>query len=79
MIFEIRAPKTSREWQWCQHFVGGLYNILLMMTGVSFGKGDWVSSTILATITFAVNRISSEIAYQVQMKLFKEHGEKNVN
>ncbi|MFZ3166329.1 MAG: hypothetical protein WA130_01855 [Candidatus Methanoperedens sp.] len=77
MIFEIRAPKTSREWQWGQHFVGGLYNILLMITGVSFGKGDWVSGTILAFITFAINRISSEISYQTSKRLFEEHGGKN--
>ena len=69
----MRLPQSSREWQNIQHFVGGLYNILLMITGVTFGKGDWFLSLIMGILTFTVNRISSEISYQTQKRFFAEN------
>ncbi len=36
----IKFPSTSRGWQLAQHTTGGLYQILLMLTGVSFGQKD---------------------------------------
>lgn len=69
----IGLPRTSREWQYYQHVVGGSYNLLLMMTGVSFGQGEWWKAIILAILTFIANRSSSEITYQIQKKLFEEN------
>lgn len=71
MKFEL--PTTSRGWQNIQHVIGGLYNILLMLTGVSFGKGDWATSFILGCLTFTVNRTSSEITYRTQTCFFAEN------
>ncbi len=76
MRFEL--PTTSRGWQNIQHVVGGLYNILLMLTGVSFGKGEWVTSFILGCLTFTVNRTSSEITYRTQTCFFAENREGGV-
>jgi len=69
----IGFPRSSREWQYYQHLVGGSYSILLMITGVSFGKGDWAVAIVLAILTFITNRSSSEITYQIQKKLFEEN------
>lgn len=66
-------PKTSRGWQFTQHLVGGSYQILLMVTGVSFGQKDWDTAIILGIITFILNRISSQITYEIQMHLIQEH------
>ncbi len=72
----LNWPKTAREWQWSQHLIGGLYNIFLMITGVFFGRGDWIIGMVLAIVTFGINRISSEISFQTSMKLFEEHSPK---
>jgi len=69
----MKLPQNSRNWQNVQHVVGGLYNILLMLTGVSFGRGDWTTSFILGCLTFIINRSSSEITYRIQKKLFEEN------
>lgn len=69
----IRLPTTSREWQNVQHVIGGLYNILLMLTGVSFGKGEWYLSFILGCLTFIINRTSSEITFRTQTCFFAEN------
>lgn len=74
---KINMPKSSRGWQFLQHFVGGLYNILLLITGVYIGKNDFMIGTGLAILTFVVNRMSSEITYQTQLRLFAENKEKN--
>ena len=71
-MMKFSYPKTAREWQWAQHIVGGLYSILLIITGAYFGRGDWTIGIILGALTFITNRISSEIAYQVQYRLIKE-------
>ncbi len=76
LFMSWHSPQTAREWQWAQHAVGGLYNILLMTTGALFGRGDWAIGILLSIITFIVNRVSSEIAYQVQVKVIKEHSNK---
>jgi len=69
----IGFPRSSREWQYYQHLVGGSYNILLMMTGVSFGQGEWWKAMLLGLLTFIANRSSSEITYRIQKKLFEEN------
>lgn len=69
----IGWPRTAREWQYYQHIVGGLYNILLMITGVTFGKGDWAASLVMGILTFTVNRLSSEITFQTQTRFFAEN------
>lgn len=69
----LKLPESARDYQNIQHLIGGLYNILLMITGALFGRGDWVVGIILGVITFIINRLSSEIAYQIQLRLIKEH------
>ena len=74
---KINMPKTSRGWQFLQHFVGGLYTILLLITGVYIGKEELWIGGILAALTFVVNRASSEISYQTQLRLFAENKVRN--
>jgi len=74
----IGYPKSSRDWQWLQHAVGGSYNLLLMFTGVSFGNENWSLAGILALLTFIANRASSEITYRIQKKLFEENSYKGM-
>jgi len=71
----IGLPRTSREYQYYQHLVGGSYNLLLMFTGISFGNENWSLAGILALLTFIANRTSSEITYRIQRKLFEENKE----
>jgi len=66
-------PSTSRGWQLAQHITGGLYQILLMLTGVSFGQKDWALAIILAVTTFIFNRLSSEISYRTHVLIVREH------
>ena len=69
----IKLPSTSRGWQITQHITGGLYQILLMLTGVSFGQKEWTLALILSVTTFILNRLSSEISYRTQVLIVKEH------
>lgn len=69
----LKFPQTSRGWQILQHIIGGTYQILLMLTGVSFGQKNWTLALILSIITFTLNRLSSEISYRTQVLIVKEH------
>jgi len=69
---------NSRILQNLQHVVGGIYSILLMLTATFAGMA--VSKTldisvpiIVGTITFFISRISSELTYQINKALLKEH------
>jgi hypothetical protein len=46
-----------------------------MLTGVFVGKGDPVLAPIAAILTFVTGRMSSEITYRIQRKLFEENKE----
>lgn len=70
---KINFLQTSRDYQNLQHFCGGLHNIFLVSTGAFFGRGDWEIGVVLSILTFIVNRLSSEITYQTQSRLFKEN------
>lgn len=64
---------SSRKLQNVQHLTGGIYNILLMMVGLFFGKGDTIMGIIMTILTIIVSRISSEISYQTSIKVIKEY------
>lgn len=68
----------SRKLQNIQHAIGGMYSILLMLTGTFSGMAvsgtvAWYVPTIIAIVTFILSRISSEISFQTNIKLFEEH------
>ena len=69
----VKLPDNSRELQNIQHIVGGTHNILLVLVGVYFGKGDTSLGIMMAVLTFLVSRLSSEISYQIGIKVVKEY------
>lgn len=69
----LNLPESSRTMQNVQHIVGGIYQIMLITVGVLFGKGDWTSGVILGFFTFLLSRLSSEITYQVQIRVIREN------
>jgi len=74
----MNLPTTSRGWQLLQHFVSGTMQIMNYVTagtaGITvMGTFPLWAFTVIALITFILNRVSSEIGYQVSSKLFEEH------
>ena len=69
----VKLPDNSRELQNIQHVVGGTHNILLVLVGVYFGKDNTTLGIIIAVLTFLVSRLSSEISYQIGIKVVKEY------
>lgn len=74
-----KLPDDSRGLQNIQHIVGGTYNILLVLVGVSFGKDDTSLGIVMAVLTFIVARLSSEISFQTSIKVVKEYSSSRVN
>lgn len=64
---------NSRKLQNAQHLTGGIYNVLLMMIGLFFGKGDTTMGIVMTVLTIIVSRISSEISYQTSIRVIKEY------
>jgi len=69
----IGWPHTAREWHYYQHIIAGSNSILLILTGVFVGKGDAILAPIAAILTFISGRMSSEITFRIQNKLFEEN------
>ena len=74
-----KLPDDSRGLQNIQHIVGGTYNILLVLVGVSFGKDNTSLGIVMAVLTFIVSRLSSEISFQTSMKVVREFSNSKVN
>jgi len=68
-----KLPDDSRGLQNIQHIVGGTYNILLVLVGVSFGKDNTSLGIVMAILTFIVARLSSEISFQTSIKVVREY------
>jgi hypothetical protein len=68
-----RLFDNSRTLQNCQHLVGGINNILLVLVGVYFGKDNTSVGVAVAGLTFLVSRMSSEISYRTQIKVIEEY------
>lgn len=73
----IWHPKTSMEWQWAQHVVGGLSTILNQTTGVFAGMAlarviPLYIPVLCGIITWCCTRISSQITYETSKAMFKE-------
>ncbi len=63
---------NSRFWQNIQHVTGGIYSIVLILTGVMAGKGELWATVLFGTTTFVLARISSEVDYQKIQAIIKE-------
>jgi hypothetical protein len=74
-----KLPDNSRGLQNIQHIVGGTYNILLVLVGVSFGKNDTSLGIVMAVLTFIVARLSSEISFQTSIKVVREYSNSKEN
>lgn len=75
---DLKWPETSRGCQVLQHFVSGTMQIMNYVTAgtagiTALGNFPLWAFSIIALITFILNRISSEISYQIASKLFEEH------
>jgi hypothetical protein len=71
-----KKPKfldNSRGLKNIQHLVGGTYNLLLVLVGVSFGKDDTSLGIVMAVLTFIVARLSSEISYRTSIEVVREY------
>ncbi len=74
-----KLPDDSRGLQNIQHIIGGTYNILLVLVGVSFGKDDTSLGIVMAILTFIVARLSSEISFQTSIKVVREYSNSREN
>ena len=72
---KFSLPKTSRGWQNYQHLVGGLAPQLPVIAAFFVGTGNYWTAGSIVVLGFITQRASSEIAYQVQFNLIKEHTE----
>ena len=67
------AGRTARELQDIQHLVGGFYNISLLLVGVNAGQRNWWLSLFFGLLTVFISRFSSEIAFQVQIRIVSQY------
>lgn len=63
---------NSRSWQNIQHVTGGIYSIVLILTGVMAGKSEYWWTMFFGLVTFTLARISSEVDYQKMKSIIKE-------
>ena len=74
----MRLPKTSRGVQNIQHGIGGILQVLNYTTAgvaalLAVGKIEWYIFGIVVVVSFILNRLSSEVTYQIQKRLFAEN------
>jgi len=70
------AGKSARELQDVQHMVGSFYNISLLLVGVTAGQKSYWISIFFGFITLFISRLSSEIAFQTQIRVVTQYSRK---
>jgi len=74
---------TSRKFQWLQHFISGTKECIdPTVAAISAlyitGNASLILLIGIFLIKFTLGRVSSELAYQIQMKVLEERLHKNV-
>ena len=63
---------NSRNLQNLMHLTAGMADLLLLLSGISFGAQKWLVGIFFGATFFISKRITSEIFYRILVQVEKE-------